>query len=175
VGLGSGDSSAFPLVQAGSDSYDYGPGYPAYYVWWEVYPQISAQHVNVSVYAADHVSVYVSENSTTGTMRIIDTDRSLDVTYTYKGSWNYSGQAEWIYERPLINGGIPQLADAPPTFNNAQAAYSGSYHSVGSLTHYFDRMYDCTDTTLLASPGSISANGLSYSEIFYNHGQGNNC
>jgi hypothetical protein len=201
VGLGNATSS--PLLQAGSESDANGNDY----LFFEVFPDQSIQEVVQTPSEPQQgqtISVHISSSSgfeptgcvdrfcsalttcvekTCVAFHITDSDLGLNETYVEgtPNGWKISNTAEWIYERDKVGNVLGQLANAPPTFTSAQAAYGGAWHTLGamktgtgvSVQGY--TMWDCVGGTLkspeLASPNPIS--GASFSENWGASGHAN--
>lgn len=177
VGIGQGTSTSDPLIQAGSGSY-YGNGLETYFIWWEVYPQLSIQTVYSNVTWNDYIGVTVKATSSTAYMHIVDVTKSFDETYTYSlSNWNSDDTAEWIVERPDFAAGYPWLAKTTNVvFADAKAQYGSSgYVALGSLSHTYFNMVTCDRSTIMSFPGAISSNGLSFTEYWQAYGDNDAC
>jgi hypothetical protein len=170
VGINLGQHPNYPIMQAGSES-DYLNGARRYYLWLEVYPnQPTEIVVDSNVAAGDHVGVHVTFTTTAAAFHIVDTTRGFNQHYSVSGSFSNDGHAEFIYERPSINGGLPYLADAPPAFTSAQATIGSTWHPLGALASYAIDMYNCANNQEMAFPGGIGSNGYSFGESFVSFG-----
>lgn len=79
--------------------------------------------------------------------------------------------AEWISERPQIDGVFTPLADFYQlTFQSATATQMGTAHVVGNLSHNYGVMFANDDSTVLADPGAIYNNGADFSNFFQQSG-----
>jgi hypothetical protein len=175
VGIGLGDSSQFPLMQAGSES-DWLNGTQHYYLWIEVFPQQSEVIKDGAVSGGDSVGAHVTYTTAGPKFHIWDLTRNFNGDYQTPGSWSNDGHAEWIYERPRQgNGKLPYLADAAATFTQAQATVSGTQFPLGQLPHVALDMYNCPETQQIAGALGISANGLSFATQYLHHGDQNQC
>jgi hypothetical protein len=169
VGIGLGQSSSYPLMQAGTES-DYTSGSGHYYFWLEVFPEEDQVVKDGAVLPGDAVGTHITYTTSGPEFHLWDTTSGLNAEYKVSGSWKNDGHAEWIYERTEINGELPYLADAPPTFTSAQAVVSGTWYPMGKLPYYSQVMYNCPETQELAYPGTISSNGYSFGEEFLHYG-----
>jgi Peptidase A4 family len=175
VGINLGQHSAYPIMQAGSES-DYLNGTRDYDLWLEVYPdQPSEIVVDSHIAAGNSVGVHVTYSSTTAAFHIVDDTTGFNQHYAVYGSFSNDGHAEFIYERPSINGSLPYLADAPPAFTSAQATIGSTWHPLGALSSYSYDMYNCAGTQEMASPGGIGSNGYSFAESFKSFGDNFSC
>jgi hypothetical protein len=173
VGIGLGNSSPDPLMQAGSES-DWLNGTPQYYMWLQVFPEESKQQiVDFGVNGGDAVGVHVTYTTSGPEFHLWDTTRSFNKQFQVGGSWKNDGHAEWIYERTAINKEYPYLADAAPTFTSAQATVAGAQFPLDELPSVPLDMYNCPETQVIADPGAIS--GESFAEHYLHHGDQNQC
>ena len=173
VGIGQGDSKSRPLAQDGSDSDGHNGVYSSYSIWWEMYPQNHAQVVSHDVYFGDTIYSSVKLVTDKAWFSIMDETSHEGGLYTYSsGSFGPDGTAEWIFERPSIDGYYPHLTYATTTFTNAEAQYGSSPVPLGHLTHYFSTMWNCKSAskTRLAYPGAINSAGTSFSTHSQNYG-----
>jgi hypothetical protein len=176
VGLGLGENDTDALIQAGSES-NYLNGTDQYELWYEVFPQENSQPLT-NASPGDLVGAHVSIASNgIAEFHVWDDTSGYNEEIYYPGSFVNDGHAEWIYERPCFenSGGtecvVSYLADAAPTFTQAQAAVSGvGWLSLGALDNYTQTMYNCPGTQVLALPGGITGNGLTYSDTYEHHG-----
>jgi Peptidase A4 family len=170
VGIGLGDSSSFPLMQAGTES-DYLGGTLQYYLWYEVYPDTAKVHTDAAVEPGDNVGVHVTYTTSGPEFHLWDTTRNFNQDLKVSGSWDNDGHAEWIYERTTFDGVINYLADAPPSFTEAQAVITGGgWTPLGDLPATAIDMYNCPETQELAYPGAISSSGYNFTEHYLHHG-----
>ncbi len=191
VGIGLGESSSFPLMQAGSES-DYLDGTDQYYLWYEIWPQHSSSTVvDTSVHPGDLVGAHVTvDNSSAGCdastcvfLHVWDTTTGFNNDYVFGGDWSNDGHAEWIYERPCIVTFMPAatceiqyLADAAPQFTEAQAVIAGThFFPLGDLADVTIDMTNCPGTQVIAQPGAISSSGYNFAEQYLHHGDANQC
>lgn len=168
VGLGQGNSDAFPLVQAGSESdFISGVGFK-YYTWWEVFPELSQQKVSVDVNPGDTIFVLVIDDYLTkGTslLEVMDdttgAGEGTSYTYTNPNGMEPDGTTEWILERTTDSGAYPMLSDATTSFFNAYAwdnitFFNQSFADMADV--YPVNMWNCTTApeVELASPGAAT-------------------
>ncbi len=183
VGVGLGNSYTYPLVQGGSES-DSGCG-PSLggpctpWAWIEVWPweAYERQISQLSSIGGDLLFVHVrfthDAKTNDGRMlwHVVDMTKSIDLHFgeTIHGTLP-DGHAEFIAERPTVNGSLPPLADFGfVDFEAAQAsAPTTGWKGVGNLYHYWYWMEGSTGH-LLASPGAIDSTGYSFSVNWYGH------
>ena len=169
VGVGLGDSSTYPVVQAGSDSPGWNVGS---YGWVEVYPQ-QHQVVLSQLYSiqGDLMMAHVRFTSNLATFHVVD--ETLGVEYQFSEGFSGikpDGHAEFIVERPANSSGVHYcLANfGSVRFTSAQAAAPNfGWHSIGALPHYYLWMQNGTHR--LAYPGPIDSTGYAFSAIWENY------
>lgn len=173
VGVGLGQSSQFPLMQAGTES-DYVNGTKKYYLWYQVFPETSQVPLTFAVQPGDVVGAHIKYTSTGPDFHVWNTTRNLNFTFAVSGSWSDDGHAEWIYERTAINNKLPYLASAPPTFTNAQAVTGGRWKTLSAASDVSITMYNCAMTTEMAYAQPIQGTS-SFTGHFLAHGDNNVC
>jgi hypothetical protein len=178
VGIGQGDSKAFPLVQAGTESNYTGSSH--YTIWHEVYPQeATAVNYSFSVSAGDTIWVDIKfTESGVATMEASDfsNDKEQTTVDTLSGS-QPDATAEWILERPGIkktsteeylyplDTSTTNFADAGACGINGGGYCDGLY----SAAHYWVEMTDCEKTDYLAVPGAINDES-DFSDVWKQYG-----
>lgn len=179
IGIGgffSGDSS---LIQAGTTSqYDCGASYSA---WYEMLPAAETP-ISMSINPGDVVvvTIFLANAPNFWNIYINDTTQNehFSTTVTYNSSML---SAEWIEERPEINGQLSCLADFG-------TAYFGSYFTgipntnyatingiTGPISSFSYESIDMTSNSgsIIAQPGSL-INGGSFT-MQYEGSSSNNC
>jgi hypothetical protein len=172
VGIGQGNSTAHPLVQAGLET-SASNLRSHYALWWEVYPQNSEQVISTDASFGDSVWVSVTFTGNYARFNIQDETSHAGGVYYYRhGTFSPDGTAEWIYERPTVDGYFPHLAAAPVTFTDAYAKYGSTTKALGKLSHYYDTMWNChgAPDTKLAYPGALNSAGNTFATHFRSYG-----
>lgn len=170
VGIGGWNTNN--LIQAGSEQdmskSTHSPTYVPYYgVWWEVYPLNQEQVIqNLSISPGDQLYVHISYNSSdSGTFRWYMEDLTTGATTsgqkTDMSQYYDSSSAEWIMERPQVNGSLSDLADFKQiSFQDDSAVTaSGSSYYIGQINHTSIEMYNNSTGHELAHPGGLSSGG----------------
>jgi hypothetical protein len=112
------------LVQAGTEQDAWESGgvtYSDYYAWSELLPNQPTEQEVFSVNPGDAMTVEVwistgsgapNPNGSYGAFRIIDQTQNISTEfYVPLNGTTFNGtEAEWIMERPTVNGGYPELA-----------------------------------------------------------------
>ena len=183
VGIGQGSSPSRPLMQAGSESDGGSPSPATPYLWLEVVPGMPQSYFVSNIYAGDLLYVHIHYANNSVGFHFVDenTDYDASVLVTPAAGQTIApdGTAEWVFERPEQNIGgntviLTRLAKATTTFTTANGAgTSFGWIALGSLSHYYQNMSDCSSVGSsaqeLASPGSIS-NGTQFTDKWLNYG-----
>ena len=112
----------------------------------------------------------------TATVSLSGSTWTLAITDTTKG-WNYSigiptpspapqqVSAEWIAERPGVNGGLATLSDFSSFgFTGATASNGATSGRISDFSFYPFAMYG---STMLAAPGKLGPDGQSFTANWY--------
>lgn len=164
-GLSQGSSTSVPLIQSGVDA-DEEIGLRSFTLWWEVWPNNSAQIVSHDVGPGDilwdAVARYpMNYNSPPDDhyafMQLWDEQTGAGGNFDYPGTFGVDGTTEAILERPVENGWVYHLAQSTPVFGDWEA-YDEDTDTVsggGDIPHYGLEMTTCGGSPM-ASPGPIS-------------------
>ena len=137
VWIGIGGQFDQTLIQVGTEQ-DSSNGSTNYYAWYEMLPSSAVPITSIQVAAGDQISASISMvNSNTGTWAISIDDQTSNTQF--QSNFNYTSQrlsAEWIVERPAVNGALAPLANfGSVTFTNCNADLSGKTGGISSFTH----------------------------------------
>ena len=117
-GVSGGGSPKPDVLQAGVDfdaSCSAGSTFPSYYAWYEWYPNASQKIQNLAVSPGDDVYVVVWDTSaTSGHAYIVNINTNTATTLNFgppAGTSLIGNCAEWIVERPSVNGGLATLTN----------------------------------------------------------------
>jgi hypothetical protein len=181
VGIGQGHRSSLPLVQTGTEAdINVGERGPAYYMWWEVFPDSGYQHIiDLGVVVRNgnrmYAHVHLSRNDVYLTLDDL-TDR-VGTTFRFNpGSTTIApdGTAEWVVERPedAVSGIFPPLARSTVTFSSAEISGIGvPRRGVGTVPRFASDMYNCTDPiSELAQALGIARNGSEFEVQWLRYG-----
>jgi hypothetical protein len=190
VGIGDGTAESDPLVQAGTWNQGNGAsGAGQQLLWWEVYCScaggIGAQFLGY-IGAADRIYTKVQASGTTDTMTVVDLTGGLGGTFTFKKmTSNYAGHvAEWIGERPTVNGSFTSLAktgntpsSASDTFTSAETktAAMGSFAPISNFNRLQAHMVNCARTATLETAGGLNSAGNSFATTWIQYGVPQHC
>lgn len=170
VGLGSGvgeTSGVSNLLDQAGTFQTVVNGAASYQFYWQLFPENDAQKTEPNGVAlpaispgnavealVDHTSTYATEIL----LENLTTDQATAFTVTWGTNYTELGdQAEWIMERPTINGQFPQLADFDTfTFHNMYIVNENNdTYYPGELTREQMYMTNCTQTETLAQPNDL--------------------
>jgi len=135
VWVGIGGQFDQSLIQVGTEQ-DFVGGAAKYLAWYEMLPSGSITISAIQVSPGDKIQASISQagtNSWTITLQDMTTGTKFQNTFSYN-----SGQlsAEWIVERPQINGALVQLANfGSVTFTDCSATISGKTGGITSFAH----------------------------------------
>ena len=164
VGIDGDAINSSTVEQDGTDS-DCAGTQPSYYAWYEMYGDEAVDHGDAvdlpnPVSAGDTMSAGVSVSGSSWTLSITDDTAgwSQTIPITYSGA--AKATAEWIVERPQVNGGLATLADFGGVGFGGATANGSPLSSASSIA-----MYSGSD--LLASPGPLGADNESFAVTWY--------
>ena len=135
-GWGSGD-----VLQAGTETEIIDLGifsFTQVYAWWEWFPAGEVAITNLSVSAGDIMYCLICVNSTT-TATVYITNQSTLVTTSFtitapRGTTLVGNSAEWVVERPTINGSVASLTDTKVVyFDEGIAGLAGAPFAIVTL------------------------------------------
>ena len=136
VWVGIGGYGEDTLIQTGTEQ-ECIDGKVTYYSWYELLPAHLVRISDFKVRPSDVIMASISlasQNSNTWLIEINDVTRGgyFKKTVVYNSSMR---SAEWIVERPLVNGGISTLANfGNVTFTECQATVNGVIGSIGNFS-----------------------------------------
>jgi len=163
IGVGGYVDSDNTLIQAGTEQ-DSVNGAAIYSAWYETLPGSSIGISTLSIHPGDRVSVSIMlVNSGAHTWSIIVSDTTTG--QKFQNSLTYSSSrlsAEWIVERPTINGGLSPLTNfGSVTFSNSMAINNATSESINKFSYARITMIDQQNTQLV-SISSLSSDGESF-------------
>ena len=137
VWVGIGGQFDKSLIQVGTEQ-DSANGSPKYYAWYEMLPNNQVIIDNMQISPTDQINASISLiDSNTNTWSISISDQTTGKNFQQNLQYNSAKlTAEWIIERPAINGALTNLANfGSVTFANCQAAISGKTGAISDFTH----------------------------------------
>jgi hypothetical protein len=160
--VGIGGKVTSDLIQAGVYEIANSDG-SSYQAWYEMLPNDSTP-VNLTVHPGDSISVAILETSQNVWNIVLTNNTSkqqFEKTVTYTSSLS---TAEWIQERPLINGTLSTLSGFTPiTFTGATAVQNGVRVPLAQTNPQTINLIDTFANTALSVPSPINTNGTSFS------------
>jgi hypothetical protein len=152
VWVGIGGYGEETLIQAGTEQECIG-GQRNYYVWYELLPAYMIRIRTLLVHPGDMITTSISlinENTSTWQIEIRDVTqgRNFRKVVFYNSS---RLSAEWIVERPKVNGTVSTLADfGDVTFTECKATLDGVAGAVGNFSYAQLVMYGDKDAALVS-------------------------
>jgi hypothetical protein len=135
VWVGIGGQFDHTLIQVGTEQ-DYAGGSARYYAWYELLPSNIVVLDEVQVSPGDQIEASISMVGSSNNSWSISL-QDLTSNTSFHSNFVYDSQrltAEWIVERPVVNGALAQLADfGSVTFTGCQANLSGK---TGGITDF---------------------------------------
>jgi hypothetical protein len=160
--VGIGGKSSNDLIQAGDYEIANSDGV-TYQAWYELLPGDSTP-INLAVSPGDSLSVAILETSE-DTWNIVltnnTTKQQFEQTVNYTSSLS---SAEWIQERPLINGELSTLSGfTPVTFTGATVVENGQRVTMSIGGAQIINLINTPTNTAMAVPSPIASDGTSFS------------
>ncbi len=143
-------------------------GRVSYYAWYELLPAHLVRIPNLHVRSGDLITAsvsLVSENAITWAIEINDVTRGEQFRkgVVYNSSMR---SAEWIVERPLVNGAISTLANfGNVTFTECKATINGGTGTIGNFSYTQLIMHEDGDT-LLVSVSPLDGEGAGFTVTY---------
>jgi len=167
VWVGIGGYGEETLIQTGTEQ-EYLNGKLVYYAWYELLPDYLIRINNLHVQPGDTITASISlvnEKANTWSIEIKDVTRGEQ----FKKVVIYNSSrltAEWIVERPKVNGTVSTLSDfGNLTFTDCKATIGGVTGSIGNFSYAQLVMHD-DDTPLVAvSPLNGDESGFTVSYL----------
>jgi hypothetical protein len=167
VWVGIGGYGEESLIQTGTEQ-EYVNGRLVYYAWYELLPDYLIHIPSLHVRAGDTITASISlvnENANTWLIEISDVTRHEE----FKKVVVYNSSrlsAEWIVERPKVNGTISTLADfGNLAFSECKATVDGVTGTIGNFSYAQFVMHD-EDTSLVSvSPLNDDGTGFTVSYL----------
>jgi len=167
VWVGIGGYGEETLIQTGTEQ-EYLNGRFAYYAWYELFPDYLIRIPSLHVQSGDTITASISlvnKNSSTWSIEIRDVTRGeqFKKVVVYNSSML---SAEWIVERPKVNGTVSTLADfGNVTFTECKATVDGVTGAIGNFSYAQLVMHD-EDTPLVSvSPLNNDESGFTVSYL----------
>jgi hypothetical protein len=143
-----------------------------YFAWYELLPKTIIRISNLDIQPGDKVTTSITlgdETSESWLIHIVDeTDnKSFQKTVAYDSTRK---SAEWIVERPLVNGEISTLANFNQvTLNDCTATVNGVTSTIKNFTYTPATMVDDDTDLVLTSP--LNDDGSSFTVTYLNPNQ----
>ena len=167
VWVGIGGYGEDTLIQTGTEQ-ECINGKFVYYAWYELLPDHLVRISNINVQAGDTVTASISlinENTNTWSIEIADVTRGerFKKTFVYNSS---RLSAEWVVERPKVNGATSTLADfGNVTFTECKATLDGVTGTIGNFSYAQLVMHDKGISFVSVSPLNDDGSGFTVSYL----------
>ena len=167
VWVGIGGYGEESLIQTGTEQ-EYVNGRLVYYAWYELLPDYLVRIPSLHVQAGDTIAASISlvnENASTWSIELRDVSRGehFKKVVVYNSS---RLSAEWIVERPKINGTISTLADfGNLTFTDCKATLDGVTGAIGNFSYAQLVMHDEDISLVSVSPLNDNESGFTVSYL----------
>lgn len=142
---------------------------PFYSAWYEWFPLSETRISNFTIAPGDEIHLYIwNTSSTTGNMYMLDETRNKAVTLAFtapSGTTLVGNSAEWIVERPGVNGGLATLTNYTSVEWEAAVLTAGGHDYSPNLATPSGQIYSLTmldDSDAPISTGATSARNLIY-------------
>jgi hypothetical protein len=167
VWVGIGGQSEHTLIQAGTEQ-EYAGGSARYYAWYELLPSNLVVLDEVQVSPGDQIQASISLVGSSNNLWSISL-QDLTSNTSFQSNFVYDSQrltAEWIVERPIVNGALAQLADfGSVTFADCQANLSGKTGGITDFSYNYvilDPIIQNGNSVRLVSVSSPKNNGTEF-------------
>ena len=154
VWVGIGGYEEDTLIQTGT-AQECINGKFVYYAWYELVPDHLVRIPNIHVQAGDAITASISlinKNTNTWSIEIADItwNQRFKRTFVYNSS---RSSAEWVVERPKVNGVISTLADfGNVTLTECKATLDGVTGAISNFSYAQFVMYDQELQLVTVSP-----------------------
>jgi hypothetical protein len=169
VWIGIGGYGEESLIQTGTEQ-EYLNNKPVYYAWYELLPDYLVRIPTLHVQPGDTIAAsinLVNESTNIWLITINDVTRSeqFKKTIVYTSSML---SAEWVVERPKVNGTVSTLADfGNVTFTECNASVDDVTGPIGNFSYAQLAMYDGETPLVSVLPLNVDESGftVSYLEV----------
>ena len=167
VWIGIGGYGEDTLIQTGTEQ-EYIDGKFVYYAWYELLPDYLVRISKIHVRAGDTITAsisLVSKNTNTWSIEIADVTQGQRFKQTF--AYNSSRlSAEWVVERPKVNGTISTLADfGNVTFTECKTTIDGVTGAIGNFSYAQLVMHDKGISFVSVSPLNDARSGFTVSYL----------
>ncbi|MDB5255283.1 MAG: hypothetical protein JWL92_659 [Candidatus Nomurabacteria bacterium] len=159
--VGIGGRTTSDLIQAGVYEIADANG-ATYQAWYEMLPDDSVP-VDLPVHPRDSVSVAILETST-DVWNIVITNNTTKQQFAKTVQYHsLHSSAEWIQERPQVNGTLPPLSGFTPVkFTNAYAVENGQRLTLNQMNPISISLLDTQPNIALAVPSIVGSDNTSF-------------
>jgi hypothetical protein len=163
VWIGIGGYGEETLIQTGTEQQCLN-GHVSYFAWYELLPNYLVRITDMRIRPGDTITASLSlidENARTWSIKISDVTQGgrFEEAVFYDSS---QLSAEWVAERPTVNGAISTLADfGNVTFSECEATMEGKTGVIGNFSSTQLVMYN-SENAQLVTVSPLSDEGSSF-------------
>jgi hypothetical protein len=167
IWVGIGGYGEDTLIQTGTEQ-EYFHGRAVYYAWYELLPNFLVEIPHIRVQPGDSITASISlvnENENTWTIKLRDVTRNehFEKTFVYNSS---RLSAEWVVERPKVNGTVSTLADfGTVAFTDCRASVDGVNGVIGNFSYAQLVMHDGDAPLVSVTPLTVDKSGFTVSYL----------
>lgn len=164
IWVGIGGTFTNSLIQVGTEQ-DCTNGQVSYYAWYELLPLNSRTLMDMIVSPGDRIAASVTMEDPLLDSWSVDIHNLANNQSFHQSFIYYADQlsAEWIVERPTVNGQLSSLADfSQLTFLNCTAIVNGSTEKTGNL-NFVQTLLQNRAGNPLVEISNITSDGSSFS------------
>ena len=170
IGVGGEFERDHTLIQTGTEQ-DSINGVAKYSAWYELLPNYEVTIDSLSVLPGDRITASISLSDPSTNTWMLEINDSAG-GQSYENSFVYASSmlsAEWIAERPKINGVLRNLADfSELTFTDCAATVGGKAGTISSLP--FMKVTLISSNTKLTNVSPLASNGSSFTVNYVGNG-----
>jgi peptidase A4-like protein len=143
---------------------------PLYGTWWEMFPSTNVTIVGQTVKPGDKIAASVVRSGTKYTLKVTDSTtagNSFSRTATCAATTCKNQSAEWIAERPEINGSLSTLPKFGTWTLTSATVKAGS--KSGTIKSFPDdeiTMFNKKGGHVLAKPSALNSAGNSFKDVW---------
>jgi hypothetical protein len=163
--VGIGGYGEDTLIQTGTEQ-EYFNGRPIYYAWYELLPDYLVEIPRIHVQLGDTITASISlvnDNSWTITLSDVTRGEHFEKTVVYNSS---RLSAEWVVERPKVNGTVSTLADfGTAAFTDCKATVDDVTGVIGNFSYAQLVMHDGDTPLVSVTPLDSDKSGFTVSYL----------
>jgi hypothetical protein len=150
---------------------------PVYYAWWEMWPTNTIQTMPLSIKPGDTITANVTYNASNASYSMLVNNKTTRQTYTKAATCASNltcarQTAEWIVERPTLNGAYTPLANwhimnlISNTASNTTRRNKPVYQPVSAYANTPIYMINTQYTTTMATVSTLNTKSNLFSDTW---------